>query len=405
MPGADTESRDLMDQAQFVQLLTAAVQHGASDIHLSPTAPPALRIRGELVNVKTAPLTDADLDLILKTMISDPTVASEMTALRDYDGSFEVKNLCRFRFNVYSHRGRKGAILRVIPSQVPTIELLGLPPVLKHIAAMQRGLVLVTGATGSGKSSTLAAMVHYINANQPIHILTVEDPIEFIHTPARARITQREIGRDTTTFATALRAALRQDPDVILVGEMRDPETIDIALKAAETGHLVLSTVHTTDAVKTIGRLVAVFPPSEQHMVRLRLADNLIATISQRLIQRKTGKGLVAAQEIMVVNSGISESIANPLLAGQINDLIAKQHGSPGGGMTFEQHLVDLYRAGMVSLEAAKEASTNASDFERNLRFGNNGGGGAAQDDSNLSMGADERITLDRDATGIKKSA
>jgi twitching motility protein PilT len=394
-----------MDQAQFVQLLTAAVQHGASDIHLSPAAPPALRIRGELINVKSAPLTDSDIDMILKTMISDPSVANEVTTLRDYDGSFEVKNLCRFRFNIYSHRGRKGAILRVIPAQIPSIELLGLPPVLNNISSMQRGLVLVTGATGSGKSSTLAAMVNYINTHQPVHILTIEDPIEYLHTPVRARITQREIGRDTTNFAIALRAALRQDPDVILVGEMRDPETIDIALKAAETGHLVFSTVHTTDAIKTIGRLVAVFPPNEQAMVRIRLADNLVATVSQRLIKRRTGKGLVAAQEIMVVNSGISESIANPQLTGQINDLIAKQHGSPGGGMTFEQHLVDLYRGGMITLEAAKEASTNPSDFERNLRFGNNAGGGAEQDDSQLNMGAGEKIMLDNDSTGIKKSA
>ena len=374
-----------MDQAQFVQLLTAAVQHGASDIHLSPSTPPALRIRGELVNVKAPPLTETDIDTILKAMIADPSLATKTAApLRDYDGSFEVKNLCRFRFNIFSHQGHKGAILRVIPSKIPSIEQLGLPPVLKHIAAMQRGLILVTGATGSGKSSTLAAMVHTINAHSPVHILTIEDPIEFIHTPIRARITQREVGRDTDSFAMALRAALRQDPDVILVGEMRDPETIDIALKAAETGHLVLSTVHTTDAIKTIGRLVAVFPPSEQHMVRLRLADNLIATVSQRLIQKKTGKGLLAAQEIMVVNSGIQECIANPQLTGQIGDLISKQAGSPLGGMTFEQHLVELYRSEQISLEAAKEASTNPSDFERNLRFG--AGSSGFQNDQSVQL-------------------
>jgi len=236
---------------------------------------------------------------------------------------------------------------------------------------MPRGLVLVTGATGSGKSSTLAAMIDYINATSPCHILTIEDPVEFVHPLKKARVTQREVGRDTSSFAESLRSALRQDPDVILVGEMRDPETIDIALKAAETGHMVFSTVHTTDAIKTIGRLVSVFPPNEQKMVRLRLADNLMATISQRLIKRADGKGMIAAQEIMVSNPGIQECIANPDLTNTMNDYISKSHET-SGGQTFEQHLVELYRSGTITVHEAKAAASNPQDFERNLMFGSN---------------------------------
>jgi twitching motility protein PilT len=280
-----------------------------------------------------------------------------------------VKGLARFRYNIFRHRGRLGAILRIIPSQVPTIEDLGLPQVLKKIAALPRGLVLVTGVTGSGKSSTLAAMIDYVNRTFPYHILTIEDPVEYVHAQKRARVCQREVGRDTGDFAGALRSALRQDPDVILVGEMRDRETIDIALKAAETGHLVFSTVHTPDAIKTVGRLIAVFPAEEQNMVRLRLAENLVATVSQRLLKRADGSGRVAAQEIMISNKSIQECIADPAHTGEINDYISKSR-EVLGGQTFDQHLVELYREGLVTLEDAKEAASNASDFARNLMYG-----------------------------------
>ncbi len=256
-----------MDQSGFLGLLAAAVQHNASDIHLQPGSPPAFRLRGDLVNVKTPALTDADFQVILKTLFHGKEFPKQLDSLQDHDGSFEVKGVSRFRFNIFRYKGRLGAVLRIIPAQIPTIEKLGLPSVLRKVAGIQRGLVLVTGATGSGKSSTLAAMIDHINGSSPCHILTIEDPVEFIHPNKMSRITQREVGPDTGSFAHALRAALRQDPDVILVGEMRDPETIDIALKAAETGHLVFSTVHTNDAIKTIGRLVSVFKPEEQRMV------------------------------------------------------------------------------------------------------------------------------------------
>ncbi len=327
-------------------------------------------MKGEMMEVKSAPFSDADVRDICQSLIQASGGTITVDKLKDYDGSFEIKGLARFRFNIFKNRGQLGIILRIIPAVVPSIDQLNLPPVLKTIAGMHRGLVLVTGATGSGKSSTLAAMIDYVNSTWPMHILTIEDPVEFVHAKKKSRFTQREVGPDTDSFAGALKYALRQDPDIILVGEMRDAETIGIALKAAETGHMVFSTVHTTDAIKTIGRLVAVFPPEEQRMIRMRLAENITATISQRLIKRADGKGVVAAQEIMVANTGIRECIADPNLTGQINDYISKSNdGEAGGGQTFEQHLVKLYSDGIIDLDAAKEASTNPADFERNLMY------------------------------------
>jgi twitching motility protein PilT len=384
-----------IDQKGFLNLLTLGFQHKASDIHLVAGGVPAIRLKGDLINVNAPPLTDEDMALIIGIMINDPAMAPKIKTLREYDGSFEVKNLGRFRFNVLRNRGKFGAVLRLISDKIPTIEELGLPPVLKTIAEMHRGLVLVTGVTGSGKSSTLAAMIDHLNKSSPLHILTIEDPVEYVHQPKKSRITQREVGRDTDSFAGALRAALRQDPDVILVGEMRDMETIDIALKAAETGHMVFSTVHTVDAVKTIGRLVAVFPPSEQKMVRLRLSENLTATISQRLIRRDDGKGMVAAQEIMINSLGIAECIANEAITGGIKELIVNTYQEDGtGGQTFDQHLAALFRKKILSLDTAMEAASNPADFQQNLMFGR---GGEGEDDVVKRYGGLGTVTLDRE--------
>jgi twitching motility protein PilT len=400
-----------MEQPAFLSLLQSAFQNGVSDIHLAPGTPPSFRLKGDLVSVKMPALTDADMLQILGWTISEKSVKEKVAEIKDYDGSFEIKNLCRFRFNIFKFRGKFGIILRIIPAVIPTIQQLNLPKVLTKIADMPRGLVLVTGATGSGKSSTLAAMIDYINATSPCHILTIEDPIEFVHPVKRARVTQREVGRDTQSFAGSLRSALRQDPDVILVGEMRDPETIDIALKAAETGHMVFSTVHTTDAIKTIGRLVSVFPPNEQKMVRLRLADNLMATISQRLLKRADGKGMVAAQEIMVSNPGIQECIANPELTGTMNDYISKSHEG-GGGQTFEQHLVALFQSGTITKQEAMSAASNPQDFERNLMFGSNqsdksNAGHSAESENSISLdrGEPESAPLIKTQSELKKAA
>jgi twitching motility protein PilT len=259
-------------------------------------------------------------------------------------------------------------VLRNIPIAIPSIEDLGLPAVIRDLAMEDRGLVLVTGVTGSGKSSTLAAMLSHINKTKQAKVVTIEDPIEFLHKDDQAIMIQRELGGDTDSFARALRAALRQDPDIIMVGEMRDVETIDIALKAAETGHLVFSTVHTTDAIKTISRLVSVFVPAEQLAVRQRLAETLRGVISQRLMRRKDGKGRVAAVEIMRNTAAIVDLIADPARTSEIKDLITEGR-SQYKMQTFDQHLTDLYREGLISLEVAKSAATSPSDFARSLEF------------------------------------
>ncbi len=357
-----------MDQAQLDMLLQAGAQHGASDIHFKVGDPPLFRVHGTLAPLKYDKLKPADTLAICRLIIRDQEVLAKLQDIQEYDTSHSLPGVSRFRVNIYRQRGSLSLILRIIPSKIPTIEDLGLPPVLKTIADNERGMVLLTGATGSGKSSTLAAMIGHINTHRRIHILTIEDPIEFLHQNQKASITQREIGIDTRNYNIALRAALRQDPDVILVGEMRDAESIDIALKAAETGHMVFSTVHTTDAAKTIGRLISVFPAEEQMTVRYRLADNLQSTISQRLLPRADKKGRCVAAEIMVSTKTVQEYIRDPERTDGLKDVIEKGR-SQYGMMSFDQHLTDLYRSKVITLETAIEYASNPSDFQRALNF------------------------------------
>ena len=355
-------------EKKFFSLLQMAMQNGVSDIHLNAGQAPALRTHGNLVPVGTAPFTQEEMFSLCQFMMNDPNLKSHPEKCQDFDGSFEVKGLGRFRFNIYRTVSGICAVLRVITSKIPTIDDLKLPPVLKKIAEASRGMILVTGATGSGKSSTLAAMIDHLNSSQQLHIVTVEDPIEFLHPQRQCRISQREVGRDTKDFTVALKSALRQDPDVILLGEMRDIETLNIALKAAETGHLVFSTVHTSDAMKTVGRLISLFPPEEQSSARLRLADNLHAIISQRLIPGKHSPRVVA-QEILINNLGISDCIANEKKTSEIPGFIEK--GKEVSGMqTFDQHLAELAQKDLISVDVALEYATNPSDFQRNLSFG-----------------------------------
>lgn len=353
----------------FVNLIKSASVSGVSDIHLRTDERPCFRLRGDLVPVKMDPLSNDDLKLCCSLMIKDEEILKKIDTIKEHDGSFSVPKICRVRYNVMRYQGKLGLILRLIADKIPTTEELKLPPVINKIAEANAGLVLVTGATGSGKSSTLAAMINYINKNSAVHILTLEDPVEYVHTAIKARITQREIGQDTADFASALRSALRQDPDIILIGEMRDPETISIALKAAETGHLVFGTVHTTDALSTIGRLISMFPPEEQNIVRVRIADNLHATVSQRLLKSIDGKGRVAAQEIMINNPGIKESILDPGKTKEIYMYIEKGKNT-SGAQSFDQHITQLYKDGLISMEEAKSNATTPEDFERNLMFG-----------------------------------
>jgi twitching motility protein PilT len=357
-----------MNTEQFQRLLAAGVQHGASDIHLRVGDPPTYRVRGSLAPLKYDRLTPQDTMAISALIIQDPEVKQRIDFLQEYDTSYSLPGIARFRVNIHRQRGALSLVLRIIPSEVPTIESLGLPPVVQRLAENERGLVLVTGATGSGKSSTLAAMIRHINETRRVHIVTIEDPIEFLHKNEKASITQREVGSDTKNFNVALRAALRQDPDVILVGEIRDAESVDIALKASETGHMVYSTIHTTDAAKTIGRMLAMFPPEEQGVVRIRLAETLRGTISQRLLPKADGKGRVVAAEIMVVTGTVQDYLRDPSKAAGIKDLI--ERGRTQYGMqSFDQHLVDLYRGGVISHEVALAAASNPADFQRNLAF------------------------------------
>lgn len=355
----------------FLTIIKSASASGVSDVHLRTEEKPCFRLRGDLVQVKAEPLTNEDMILVCKIMVKDQEIIGNIEKLKEHDGSFSIPGVCRVRYNILRYQGKLGVILRLISDKIPTTEELKLPAVINKIALANAGLVLVTGATGSGKSSTLAAMINYINKTSAVHILTLEDPVEYVHNPIKARITQREIGQDTNDFNSALRSALRQDPDIILIGEMRDAETISIAIKAAETGHLVFGTVHTTDALSTIGRLISMFPPEEQHAVRMRIADNLHATISQRLLKTKDGKGRVAAQEIMINNPGIKESILDSEKTADIYTYIEKGKNT-SGAQSFDQHITDLYRKELITMEEAKSNATKPEDFERNLMFGGN---------------------------------
>ncbi len=355
-----------MEPRMFDKFLAAAVKAGASDIHIKASAQPTLRVHGVLKEVKLEPVSVEGMEGLVRHMLDKHGIQQDLRRMKEYDTSYFVDGVGRFRVNLLKQKGHFAAVLRVIPSKIPSLDSLGLPKVLKKMAREERGLMLVTGVTGSGKSTTLAAMINEINNEFRKHIVTIEDPIEFLHTDRLSRITQREVGSDTESFAMALRAALRQDPDVILVGEMRDAVTIDTGLKATETGHLVFSTVHTTDCAKTIGRLIDVFPHDAQNAVRIRLAENLKGTISQRLLRRSDGQGRVVAMEIMVATLTVMELIKDSGRTPEIKDYIEKSR-EMYGTQSFDQHLIDLYQAGIITLDTAKAAATNPADFERAL--------------------------------------
>ena len=357
-----------MELPTFNQFLAAAVKNGASDVHFKVGSAPALRVNGQLLPVKVPALQPEDTARIAKHLLTQSRYKGTLEDLQDWDCSYPLEGVGRFRANIFRNKGHLGAVMRSIPLVVPDFAKLGLPKVLEKMSQEDRGLILVTGVTGSGKSSTLAAMVNYINQHYRKHVVTIEDPIEFVHEDKFSRMVQREIGPDTPDFGKALRAAMRQDPDVILVGEMRDAETIEIAIKAAETGHLVLSTVHTQDAYRTINRIIGVFPHEAQTGVRNRLAENLRGSISQRLLPHASGKGRVVAAEIMVSNLSVVEFIKDPARTHEIKDFCERSHDILGT-QSFDQHLVQLLRAGQITVEVAKEAASNPSDFERALAF------------------------------------
>jgi twitching motility protein PilT len=344
------------------ELLRVVTNHGASDLHIKAGQFPFMRLGGELRPVVDAPRLAQEDTLDMAFSMMSNRQKQRFKEVSEVDIAYGVPGVGRFRANIYQQRGTVGIVLRVIPDQTRSTSDLGLPPVIDRIADEQRGLILVTGATGSGKSTTLAAIIDRINATRSGHIITIEDPIEFLHRDKRSFITQREVDVDTRSFAEALRGALRQDPDVILVGEMRDVETIETALTAAETGHLVLSTLHTLDATETITRVVSSFPATQQKSIRLQLAGILKAVISMRLVRAGRGSGRVPAIEIMVSTGLIRDCIINEEKTSQIREAIA-QGNSQYGMQTFDQSLFNLYQAGLISMEEALRNATNSDEF------------------------------------------
>jgi len=344
-------------------LLKIAVDSGASDLHLKVGTFPMMRVRGSLVPALEDKRLEHEEMVSMAAAVLPVGYRDKFKEFHEVDLAYSVAGLGRFRCNAFQQRGTIGMVFRVIPRLITSIEELALPPVLKKISTEERGLVLVTGATGSGKTTTLAAMIDEINATRTAHIMTIEDPIEYLHRDKRSVINQREIGVDTTSFSMALRSALRQDPDVILVGEMRDFETIQTALVAAETGHLVFSTLHTLDATETINRIISVFPPHQQKQIRLQLASVLRAVVSQRLMPKPRGEGRVPAVEVLTSTAFIRDCIADREKTNLIHGAIA-QGTSQYGMQTFDQSIFRLYEQGLVELEEALRWASNVDDFK-----------------------------------------
>ena len=342
----------------IAQLLAFSVKNNASDLHLSAGVPPMIRVDGDVKRINMPALSHKEVHSMIYDIMNDKQ-RKDYEEFFETDFSFEIPKLARFRVNAFNQSRGAGAVFRTIPSEILSLDDLGAPAIFKDIALYPRGIVLVTGPTGSGKSTTLAAMVDYINDNKPDHILTIEDPIEFVHESKKSLINQREIHRDTLGFAEALRSALREDPDVILVGEMRDLETIRLALTAAETGHLVFGTLHTSSAAKTIDRVVDVFPAAEKEMVRSMLSESLRSVISQTLLKR-IGGGRIAAHEIMIGTPAIRNLIREGKIAQMYS---AIQTGQAAGMQTLDQNLQDLLAKGVISKEEARFKAANKENF------------------------------------------
>ena len=355
-----------MERDKLFRLLRLGLEKGASDIHFQVGYLPLYRFHGDLVELRYKVLTAKDTEEIVRILLEGEPESSD-DGFNERDLAFELPDEGRFRVNISRQRRCFNVVLRVIPPEIKTFEDLNLPNALRDIANLRRGYVLVTGATGMGKSTTLAAMIDVINKQRKAKIVTIEDPIEFVFRHEKSIITQREIGTDTAGFPDALRAALRQDPDVIMVGEMRDLETVDTSLKAAETGHLVFSTIHTADVASTISRLVSFFPHDEQLQVRARLADNLKAIVSLRLLVNKKQTGRVPAVEVMRSTRTIQECVKDPARTHEITELVGRARGD--GMQTFDQHLLDLLRANKISHEAALNAASNPADFQTKLEM------------------------------------
>ncbi|NIP38377.1 MAG: type IV pilus twitching motility protein PilT [Candidatus Dadabacteria bacterium] len=348
-------------------LLKAALKVGASDIHLKTDSVPVFRVNGKLHFMKEAPVINANIMKSLYSSVMNKNQIERFERTFDIDLAYNIPDVSRFRVNVYQQRGEVSMAIRAIPYNILSFDDLNLPPILDKISMEDRGLVIVTGTTGSGKSTSLAAMVDNINAKKASHIITIEDPLEYTHRDKKSYINQREVGIDTLSFSNAMRASLREDPDVILIGEMRDLESIEIATAAAETGHLVFTTLHTLDAQETINRMLAVFPASQQNQIRYQLSQVLKAIVSQRLMPQADGKGRVPAVEVLLATSRIKDCIADPTKTNEIRQAIEEGH-LHYGMQTFDQCLYNLFRQKLITYEEAMRQATNKDDLDLRIK-------------------------------------
>jgi twitching motility protein PilT len=339
------------------------IEKGGSDLHLKVPAPPVMRIDGSMEPIQgLSPLTPDETERAVREMLHDPVKLEEFSEEGEVDFAYSIPGVARFRCNAFRQRGSVSLVIRAIPVSIKTIDQLQLPPVIRDLAEEERGIVLLTGTTGSGKSTTLAAMIDHINSTRRRHIVTIEDPLEFLHEDKQSIINQREVGMDTGSFKRALRRVLRQDPDVILIGEMRDEETVHTALSAAETGHLVFSTVHTVDAAETVNRLIDFFPPHMHNQVRAMIASTLKGAVSQRLVPTLDGSGRIACCEVLRMTGRVRDMITNPDETGKLPEVIAE--GSFYGMQTFDQHLYEHLKNGRVEMETAVQFATSPHDFK-----------------------------------------
>lgn len=346
----------------FTETLRSMVQSRASDIHLQAGAPPTVRIDGKLKPFGHKVLASSDVESIVRSLLS-PAQLEELEYKKEMDFAYAVPGLARFRCNLLHQRGSYGLVMRVVVESIPSFEALGLPrPVMEELASRERGLVLVTGPSGSGKSTTLATLIDHINVHFPKNIVTIEDPIEFLHKHKKGLVVQREVGVDTESFSSGLKYSMRQDPDVILIGEMRDRETVETAIMAAQTGHLVLSTLHTLDSMRTINRIIDFFPLHEHLQIRILLADSLLGIISQRLLPRADGQGRMLALEILLATPFVRDLIKDENKTPQIKDSMLQDNLR--GMQTFDQHLVELYTQGHISLEDAEGSATSPHELK-----------------------------------------
>jgi twitching motility protein PilT len=359
-------SQGPLSEEMFHSFLQLAVKRQASDVHFEVGYPPTYRVFGELLAAKVPPLGHADTEAIANFVLQAPGSGFGPLDFREVDRSYSLPGVSRFRASIFKQRGSWGAVMRTIPFAVPDFATLNLPPVVNTVAEARRGLVVVSGATGNGKSTTIAAIIHHIIQQERLHVITVEDPIEFIFSSGRGLVIQREVGSDTASYSDALRAALRQDPDVIMVGELRDRESADICLKAAETGHLVITSLHTPDVPRAMGRLVGLFPSDEQETVRARLADNLQAVIALRLLLRADAAGLIPAVEALLATSTVREMIRDATRIKELKPYM-ETAGADLGMHSFDQYLYKLHEARRISLDTALGSATNRADLERRI--------------------------------------